>query len=131
MAISKDIFFSDFDWTFTPHPKTGDISILKNDQAIKRSLKNLILTKLSERRFYSDKGSSVLQFLFEPLDVISARAIKDAVRNVVNNYEPRIEIADVAVLSDMDETGIFVTISYKILNSITIDTTTIFLERAR
>lgn len=124
-------YFSDFDWSFTPHPKTGDITVLRDSLAVKRSLKNILLTKFSERRFYSDKGSGIYFNLFEPLDIISIRGIQNAAELAIQNYEPRINLQDVSIKTDSSQSGLYITLVYQIINSITIDTTTIFLERAR
>jgi uncharacterized protein len=124
-------YFSDFDWSFIAHPKTGDITILTDDLAVKRALKNVVFTKFSERRFYSNKGCGINYLLFEPIDIITARMIDTTIRTAVSNFEPRIIIHDISISTDSEETGIYITITYQIINSITIDTTTIFLERAR
>lgn len=130
MALTET-YFSDFDWSFTPHPKTGDITILTDSLAIKRSLKNIVFTKFSERRFNSNMGCGVFHHLFEPLDMITAQTIKSSIETAINNYEPRVDIIDIRVATDDEETGLFITLFYKIVNSTTIDNTTIFLERSR
>lgn len=131
MAAIAEAYFSDFDWTFTPHPKTGDVSILTNSLAIKRSLKNIIFTKFSERRFYSNKGCGLYHYLFEPLDIITRRTISSVIETAIQNFEPRVEVNDIRVSADAEETGLYITLYYTIINSTQIDTTTIFLERSR
>lgn len=124
-------YFSDFDWSFTPHPKTGDIAILIDDLAVKRSLKNILFTKFNERRFYSNKGCGVYNLLFEPIDVTTIRSLQIMIETAVKNFEPRVNLLDTSIKADIDNNGVYITLTYQIINSITIDTTTIFLERAR
>lgn len=125
------IYFSDFDWSFSPNPKTGDITILKNEYAIKRSIKNLILTKYSERLFYSNKGCSIYHRLLEPFDEITASLISDDIKTVINNYDNRIEIKDVKVIPDYTDNGYYIEVYCRIILASDITKIDIFLERIK
>ena len=132
ITTKKEIFFSDFDWAFTAHPKTGDITILTNETAVKRALRNYVLTKFSERRFYSNKGCGLYFNIFEPLDIISSMSIQNSIKTAIDNFEPRVQLINVEVYEDETiNNGITVTIYFQIINSIQIETVDIFLERTR
>ena len=123
--------FSDLDLNFTAHPVTKDISRRYDENAIKTSLKNLILTRNFERPFHSEIGSPINALLFEPPSPMLNITLQRAIVDVVNNFEPRVDLLDVNVLSSPDENSLYVTITFKIVNTqqpLTLDLT---LERTR
>lgn len=128
---SEYIYFSDFDWSFTPNPKTGDITILKNEYSIKRSIKNLILTKYNERLFYSNKGSGLYHRLFEPFDEITASVIEDDIKIILRNNEPRLELQKVEVIPDYTYEGYEINIYGRIINTSGTVKIDVFLERIK
>ena len=130
MARNSRIF-SDLDLNFTAHPVTKDISRRYDENAIKTSLKNLILTRNFERPFHSEIGSPINALLFEPPSPMLNITLQRAIVDVVNNFEPRVDLLDVNVLSSPDENSLYVTIVFKIVNTeqpLTLDLT---LERTR
>lgn len=129
--IKKDIIFSDFDFTFTAHPKTGDISVLKNEDALKNALKNALQTKFGERRFYQKKGSNVYYRLFDDISYIKATALKNDIEITINNIEPRCNIIDIDIKLDHDNNGYSVSIYYNTINNLETQTINLFLERVR
>jgi phage baseplate assembly protein W len=123
--------FSDLDLNFTAHPVTKDITRRYDENAIKTSLKNLILTRNFERPFHSELGSPINALLFEPPSPMLNITLQRAIVDVVNNFEPRVDLLDVSVLSSPDENSLYVTITFKIVNTqqpLTLDLT---LERTR
>lgn len=123
--------FSDLDLNFTAHPVTKDISRRYDENAIKTSLKNLILTRNFERPFHSEIGSPIMALLFEPPSPMLNITLQRAIVDVVNNFEPRVDLLDVSVVSSPDENSLYVTITFKIVNTqqpLTLDLT---LERTR
>jgi len=123
--------FSDLDLNFTAHPVTKDISRRYDENAVKTSLKNLILTRNFERPFHSEIGSPINALLFEPPSPMLNITLERAIIDVVNNFEPRVDLLDVNVLSSPDENSLYVTITFKIVNTqqpLTLDLT---LERTR
>jgi len=123
--------FSDLDLNFTAHPVTKDISRRYDENAVKTSLKNLILTRNFERPFHSEIGSPINALLFEPPSPMLNITLQRAIVDVVNNFEPRVDLLDVSVLSSPDENSLYVTITFKIVNTqqpLTLDLT---LERTR
>lgn len=106
--------FRDISLSFEPHPVTKDIIILKNEDAIKRSVRNLVETKLTERFFNSTLGSSVGASLFEFVDYGTASAVQSEIENTLNNYEERIEIIRVEVNPEPDDNTFEVNIVFDI-----------------
>ena len=93
--------FKDLSVTFKKHPMTDDLLSVKDKAAIKQSIMNLLLTQKRERLFNPDLGSSITDMLFEPLDYASAAIIQTEVANVLNEYEPRIDVLDVICRPDI------------------------------
>jgi phage baseplate assembly protein W len=130
MARSTRLF-SDIDLNFTAHPVTKDITRRYDENAIKASVKNLLLTRNFERPFHSEIGSPIRALMFElpgPMfDVMLQRAIID----VINNFEPRVEIIEVLVNDASDENAVYVTLEFKIVNTERPITLDLVLERTR
>ena len=90
MAINRiSRAFKDISLSFTPHPVTKDLTILKNENAIKKSVRNLVQTIPTERFFNSVLGSEVRDSLFEFVDFGTASVIQDQILNTIENFEPR------------------------------------------
>ncbi len=123
--------FSDLDLNFTAHPVTKDIVRKYDDNAIKQSLKNLILTSNYERPFHSEIGSQVRSLLFEPASPMLAVSMRKAIFDLVNNFEPRVELIDVVVDFNPDGNTFYVTITFKIVNTERPLTLDLVLERTR
>jgi phage baseplate assembly protein W len=123
--------YSDLDLDFIAHPTTGDIVIKKGEDAIKRSVRNLILTNFYDRPFRSYIGSNALKLLFENANAITATLLKDAIREVIENYEPRVKLTDIDLNFDYDNNGYNVTMRYIILNREQPVIINLFLERIR
>lgn len=129
--IARKPDYSDLDLDFIPHPTTGDVVRKTGDDAIKRSVRNLILTNFYDRPFRPYIGSNTQKLLFELANPITANLIKDSILEVINNYEPRIKIMQLSVQLDEDNNGYNVTIQYEILNRSEPALITLFLERIR
>jgi phage baseplate assembly protein W len=123
--------FSDLDLNFTAHPVTKDIVLRYDENAIKTSLKNLILTSNFERPFHSEIGSPIKRLLFEPTTPMLAVVMKRAIVDTVNNFEPRVQLLNVDVDVAIDSNAIRVTIEFKIVNTERPLTLDLVLERTR
>ena len=95
--------FSDIDFTFTKKPVTGDIALSYDNQAVIRSVRNLVLTNHYERPFNPELGSSVSALLFEPCTSLSAKNVEKEIQNVLSNYEPRIDNVQVRATPAPDQ----------------------------
>ena len=107
--------FKDISLSFKPHPITRDVIPLKNERAISRAVKNLVLTHLQERPFNPILGSRIGESLFDLMDIGSASIIADEIRNTIDNFEPRVQLIDVEVKPYYDSHIYDVTIIYEIV----------------
>jgi len=101
--------------SFEVNPINADIIGVKNDTAIARSIRNLVLTTPGERFFNEDIGSGVSKVLFDTLDDISSAVIKDEIEETIIRFEPRVKLEDVKVKPDYDNNEFNVTIKYDII----------------
>ena len=111
--ISKG--FKDISMSFEVNPINSDIIGVKNDTAIARSIRNLVLTTPGERFFNEDLGSGVSEILFDTLDDISSAIIRDEIEQTIVRFEPRVKLQDVKVDPDYDNNEFNVTVSYDII----------------
>ena len=111
--ISKG--FKDISMSFELNPITNDLIGVKNDTAISRSIRNLVLTTPGERFFNEDLGSGVSELLFDNIDDISSAIIRDEIEQTIIRFEPRVKLQDVKVKGDYDNNEFNVTISYEII----------------
>lgn len=109
--------FSDIDLNFTAHPVTHDITVKYDEQAIKQSVKNLIMTNNFERPFHSEIGSQIRALLFEPAGIILNISLKRAISDTILNFEPRVNLLSVDVVSAIDSNSVQVTIQFAIVNT--------------
>jgi phage baseplate assembly protein W len=123
--------FSDLDLNFTKHPVTKDITRRYDDNAIKQSIKNLLLTRNFERPFHSEIGSPIRQLLFDNPGPMFNVMLKRAVIDVINNFEPRVNIIDVRVDDYSDANEVYVTLEFTIVNTERPITLDLALERTR
>lgn len=130
-SIARKPDYSDLDLDFIAHPTTGDIVRKTGDDAIKRSVRNLILTNFYDRPFRPFIGSNVQNLLFELATPIVSNLIKDAILEVIRNFEPRVRILELVVDMDEDNNGYNVSIRYEILNRGEPALVSLFLERIR
>lgn len=123
--------FSDLDLNFTAHPVTKDIARRYDENAVKTSLKNLILTQNYERPFHSEIGSQVRALLFEPANSMTTTLMKKSIIDLVNNFEPRVKLIDVICNISEENNSLYVTIEFKIINTERPLTLDLVLERTR
>ena len=123
--------FSDLDLNFTAHPVTKDIVLRYDENAIKNSLKNLILTSNFERPFHSEIGSPIKRMLFEPFTPMYSVVLRRAIIDTVNNFEPRVQLLDVRIQILEDQNSVNISIEFKIINSERPIVLDLLLERTR
>ena len=111
--VSKS--FKDVSMSFKFNPLSGDLIGLKNENAIARAVRNIVLTTPGEKFFDPDFGSSVSEILFENVDEITAISIEDEIKSSLKNYEPRVELIYVTVNPNFDENQFDVRITYRIV----------------
>jgi phage baseplate assembly protein W len=123
--------FSDLDLNFTAHPVTKDITLRFDENAVKTSLRNLILTSNYERPFHSEIGSPIKRLLFEPATPMTQVMIKKAVEDTVINFEPRVQLLDVDVNVSGENNSVYVSIYFKLVNTERPLSLDLVLERTR
>jgi phage baseplate assembly protein W len=130
MARSTRIF-KDLDFNFTAHPVTGDVARRYDENAIKASVKHLVLTGHYERPFHSEIGSPIRDMLFENVTPLMIASLRRAIEDIINNYEPRVDLLNVNVFDNLDNNAISVTIVFKIKNTSTPIQMDLMLKRTR
>ena len=104
MAVTRiSRAFKDINLSFKPHPVTKDITSLRNENAIKRSVRNLVQTIPTERFFNSILGSQVRDSLFGFVDFGTASVIEREIITTIENFEPRVDNVGIEVTSRPDE----------------------------
>ena len=109
--------FKDVSMSFQVNPLNSDLIGLKNENAIARSVRNIVFTLPGEKFFDENFGSRISATLFENIDDISAGLINDEIRQSINRYEPRVELIDVEVSPDFDNNSFDVLIVYHIIGA--------------
>ena len=128
----KEPVFRDIPYTFIPHPVTGNVTILENADAVKSSIKNLILTNFHERLFNSGFGGDLVSQLFENFDSLTEHMVRKKIITAIENYEPRADLISVDIGQNEQELGqMDVTIKFRVVNSIEPVELKVILERVR
>jgi phage baseplate assembly protein W len=109
--------FKDISMTFQTNPLNSDLIALKNENAIARSVRNIVFTLPGEKFFDEDFGSRISRTLFENVDDISASIITDEIRQSINNYEPRVRLISVNSYPNFDNNAYDVVIVYEIIGA--------------
>ena len=116
MAINRiSRAFKDISLSFTPHPVTKDLTILKNENAIKRSVRNIVNTIPRERFFNPTLGSDVRQSLFNFVDYGTASVIQKQIQIAIENFEPRVDNLQVNVFPRPDSNEFEVNVLFDIV----------------
>ena len=107
--------FKDISLSFTRHPVTNDITVLKNEDAIKKSVMNLCRTSINERFFNPLIGTRICESLFEINDPDIAEFLEQDIENTLYNYEPRIKVKSVNSESILDSNELNIKVEYDIV----------------
>jgi len=113
MLISRA--FKDLNISFEKHPVTKDLQNVKDFNAIKKSVQNLVLTKPGERFFNPSIGSRLSGLLFEPMDFISSDAVKSEIEYTIKAFEPRISLKEIRTEIDYDNNGYAIGIEFTVI----------------
>ena len=107
--------FKDISFSFTRHPVTNDVTVLRNEDAIKKSVQNLVKTRINERFFNDLLGLSVEASLFEVVGSDISSSLTEEIKTLFENFEPRIKVLDIIVNDTQDYNGLYITIKYSII----------------
>ena len=109
--------FKDISMTFQANPLNEDLIALKNENAIARSIRNIVFTLPGEKFFNPSFGSRITESLFENIDDITATIIVDEIRESIQNYEPRVELNNVEAFPNYDNNSFDLVVTYTIIGS--------------
>ena len=107
--------FKDISITFQANPLNNDLIAIKNENAIARSIRNIVFTLPGEKYFNPNFGSKISKVLFENIDDITASVIVDEIKESIRNYEPRVNLLSVSVNPNPDENEMNVSVKYEIV----------------
>ena len=109
--------FKDISMTFQSNPLNDDLIAIKNENAIARSLRNIVFTRPGEKFFDESFGSRITESVFENIDSITATIISDEISESINNYEPRVNLESVKAFPNYDTNSFDVIITYDVVGS--------------
>ena len=127
----KQEFFSDFLGNLEQVPGRADVARVVNENAVKQSIKNLLMTDRGERLFQPDIGCDIRGSLFENIDANTILIIKENIKTTIKTYEPRCDVKNVVVSSNIDDNAIRVQVIFSVINSSRDSSLTIDLSRVR
>lgn len=139
----KKELFSDFLDSFAASPVGGNLAKVTNENAVRQSIKNLVLTQLGgidintesrlagERLFQPLVGSDVSRSLFEPNNILTEQLIINTIENTIKYYEPRAKQVSVSILPSDDEHYLIINIVFSVINNPTPIDLTLNLRRVR
>jgi hypothetical protein len=130
-VTKKVSIYSDFRKDLAFSPISGDIALLKDEDAVKDAIRNLLLTDRGERPMQPYLGGSIREMLFENLTPGTLQLIRDRVESTIKTYEPRAELIDVTVTSTFDDNAVGVRVQFYIVNVQQPIELEIILERIR
>ena len=131
MPELKEPIFKDIPLGFTAHPITGNVKALTNRNAVKQSVKNIVLTNFYERPYNPTLGGDILAQLFENMDPITQYEISTNIRQALDNYEPRAIVDDIVTDFLEDQNAINVTIRFRLRNDAEPISVSVLLDRVR
>jgi len=123
--------YSDLNLSFTKNPATKDVAKLFDVQAIKRAVKNIILTNKYERPFNSDFGCNLRGFLFENITDPILVLMKDRISTAIEKYEPRVSVEDIVIKEDIENNGVNIMVSFLVTGAEEPVTVSTFLQKVR
>lgn len=127
----NDEIYSDFNHTFVPHPNTGQIGKKVNVDAVKLSLRNLLLTNKYERVRNPEYGTNIRKYLFERFDGVLDDELKIEIEDAVNRFEPRVRLLDIYIDQRPEENSIYIDIQFAVLTVKEVQNLELTLYRVR
>jgi len=129
-ALQKP-YYSDFYTNFNVHPQNKRLVKYTNEEAVKRSIRNLINTEMYDRLFQPEVGCKIKSLLFENMSDVISNEIKSSIRETIEIYEPRAQVIDIIVQANESRHAYDVYIYFQVINSDNPLSITITLYRAR
>jgi phage baseplate assembly protein W len=130
-TTQKDPVFTDFYNNLNAHPQNKRLALHTDEQAVRRSMRNILSTNTKERLFNPEFGGGLRKFLFEDISVMTADLMKDAIKDSIQKHEPRARIVDVLVVSNEFAHSYDISIYYEVINNANPQTLQLTLYRVR
>ena len=122
-------FYSDFSKNLDQIPGRKDLSRLINENSIKESIKNIVLTNKGERLFQPNFGCDINASLFENIDNNTVLILRDNIKRAIRTFEPRCDLKNVEIIADLDTNNLQATVVFSVIN--TSNTTSLTLDLVR
>jgi phage baseplate assembly protein W len=122
-------FYSDFSKNLDQIPGRKDLSRLLNENSIKESIKNIVLTNKGERLFQPNFGCDINASLFENIDNNTVLILRDNIKRAIRTFEPRCDLKNVEIIADLDTNNLQATVVFSVIN--TSNTTSLTLDLVR
>ena len=128
--------YKDFSLFFTVNPVTADVTTITDVQDIKRAVRNLVMTNQWDRLFHPEIASGLRESLFEPFGPVTIANIRERIKNILNNYEPRVKVISIEANDPeghhQDNNKLNIQILFELVNEPnTVQDVDIMLERVR
>ena len=123
--------FIDLDLNFLPNYVDGDVTVKLNEEAVKRSLRNLILLRRFEKPFHPEISSGIQDMLFENPSPVVYSVLKGQIEELIRRYEPRVNNLAIGFLAEPDKNSVTLNIKFTVANRPQLIETNILLERTR
>ena len=123
--------YKDLNMSMLTNPSTGDLLFIRDDEAIKRSVRNIILSNIYERHFDTSFGCQVTDLLFENISYFTVASLQTTIESAIAAYEPRVQLTELIIDLDEENNGYSASITFNVIGEskpITID---LFLEKIR
>jgi phage baseplate assembly protein W len=112
----KPVYYRDFKSDFSLNPQTGLLAEVINEDSVKQSIKNLVLTNVFERPYQPLVGSKVQSLNFEMNDPVTYNLLQQTITETITNFEPRVQELSVQIIQDIDNNQIFIKIIFTTQN---------------
>ena len=123
--------YSDLDFSFIANPSTKDVAVRYDDNAVKQSIRTLVMTNHYERPFHPEIGSQINDMLFEPYSPLTKAMMERAITNTIVNHEPRVVLREVSVNPTPDNNSVYVQIVFTIVNTSQPISVNLLMQRTR
>ena len=128
---TKSIVYSDFYSNFDTSTTKNDLLSYTNEDSVKRSIRNILLTDRGERFFNPSFGSDIRKMLFENFSPSTEQVVADLVKTAIGNHEPRANVIDVNVSGNPDQQSMYINIVFSVINKAEPVTLELILNRIR
>jgi len=129
--ISKSLVYSDFYSNLDLELVKKDLLSYKNEDSVKRSIRNILLTDKGERFFNPTFGSDIRKMLFENFSPSTEQVVADLIKTAIGNHEPRANVIDVNVSGNPDQNSMYINIVFSVINKAEPVTLELILNRIR